>query len=241
MDNRRFSDEILNAYIDNELDQSERKAVIEAIQDNPELGQRICKIEHVRSMLRVAYQEPIKIEQSSNNKRLLTRRYASIAASILLVVGFAIGWTLHTTQSTNALLSIAKNNQSNVAVGQEQDWNVLLHVTSDDPYRLKVVLDETESILKDFESRQQKVSIKILANGKGLNLLRNDTSPYAQRIKNLQNEYENVVFVACSKAIERLETEKGIRVELLPNTQIAPSAVNEVLNRQREGWTYIKI
>lgn len=116
-----------------------------------------------------------------------------------------------------------------------------MHVTSDDPYRLKALLDEAESVLQQYENKNQKVAIQILANSKGLNLLRDDKSPYAKRIADMNKRYKNIAFVACAKAIKRLETEHGLDVKLLPNTKIAPSAISEVLQRQKEGWTYIKI
>lgn len=241
MEANEISDEILNAYLDNELANSEREMVIKAIKTNDSIGQRLFQLDQVRNMVRMAYQEP-EVETSSPNKNNNTvSRITTIAASIILSVGFVFGWVLHSSQTPQSLTSIANDYFENTSVQQDQTWNILVHVTSDDPYRLKVVLDETESILQTYENKQQSVSIRILANGPGLNLLRDDKSPYAQQISSLQSKYDNIVFAACAKAIDRLEIEKGIQVQLLPNTQIAPSAVNEVLNRQKEGWTYIKI
>ncbi|MGD8926871.1 MAG: DsrE family protein, partial [Thioalkalispiraceae bacterium] len=118
---------------------------------------------------------------------------------------------------------------------------VLLHVTSDDRYRLNALLNETENVLKEYQHKQQKVAIQILANGKGLDFLRNDKSQFGKRIAELQSRYDNLVFTACAVAMARVKQETGKDVQLLPNTKVTPSALDEVLRRQKEGWTYIKI
>ncbi len=238
-----YSDEHLNAYLDNELAGEERTHLIEELRDNDDLRQRVCKLEQVRNMVSIAYHdlpEPkLKVESQSK----FFSSYASIAASVLVVFGLIGGWFGHAAfqQSDKSLVQLADNVLINKPVGSEKPWKVLLHVTSDDPYRLNVLLNETENILREFEGKQQKVAIQILANGKGLNMLRNDKSPYAKRISKLQSDYNNLVFMACAKAIARVQEKTGQAVPLLPNTKIAPSAINESLNRQREGWTYIKI
>ena len=80
--------------------------------------------------------------------------------------------------------------------------------------------------------------MEIVANEGGLNLLRSDTTPYAQRIRQLAEK--DVLFFACSKAIERLE-ERGINVRLVPEAKTRYSALDRVVLRMQQGWTYEKI
>jgi len=237
-----YSDEILNAYLDDELASEERKQLIEDMRVDNGLRQRVCRLEQVRNIVSMAYQD---IPEPRHGQHIIKRRFASysnLAASILVVVGIIGGWFGHAyLQKDTGLVEMAESVQLNTPVDEARLWKVLLHVTSDDPYRLNVLLDETERVLREYRTKQQKVSIQILANGKGLNLLRNDTSPYGQRIAELQSNYDNLVFTACAKAMARVKQKTGKDVQLLPDTQVAPSALSEVLNRQKEGWTYIKI
>ncbi len=237
-----YSDEILNAYLDNELASEERKRLIEDLRENDGLRQRVCKLEQVRNMVSIAYHDLPDPQHTLDTQTRNLSSYATIAASILVVVGIVSGWFGHAyLQKDNAgLVALADSVQINTPNGA-QPWRVLLHVTSDDPYRLNVLLNETESILREYQAKQQKVAIQILANGKGLNLLRNDKSPYGKRIAELQENYDNLILMACAQAMARVQQKTGKVVELLPDTQIAPSAISEVLNRQKEGWTYIKI
>ncbi len=238
-----YSDEHLNAYLDNELAGEERTHLIEELRDNDDLRQRVCKLEQVRNMVSIAYHDLPEPQHKIETHSRRFSSYASVAASVLILFGLIAGWFGHATfqQSDKSLVQLADNVLINKPVGSVEPWKVLLHVTSDDPYRLNVLLNETENILREFEDKQQKVAIQILANGKGLNMLRNDKSHYAKRINDLQSNYNNLVFMACAKAIARVQEKTGAAVPLLPNTKIAPSALSETLNRQRDGWTYIKI
>lgn len=241
--NQDYSDEMLNAYLDDELAGAEKKHLLTSLHTDKILRQRVCQLEQVRKMVAVAYHD---VEFKKYIEQLKPRRQSSIAAiaaSIFVAVGTILGWYAHQLTPTEpGLLQLAKNVQHNLPLEAEaQTWRVLMHMTSDDPYRIKALLDETEILLKDYAANNRKVAIQILANGKGLNLLRSDKSLYGKRISELQAKYDNLVFTACARAIARLEEEKGENVQLLPNTKIAPSALSEVLNKQREGWTYIKI
>ena len=237
-----YSDEMLNAYLDNELATEERKHLIEDLRVHDGLRQRVCRLEQVRNMVSIAYHDVSDPQHTLDPKGRGFISYATVAASILVVIGVVGGWFGHAIlQSEKSLVELADSVQMNATRTEAQPWRVLLHVTSDDPYRINVLLNEAESILREYQAKQQKVAIQILANGKGLNLLRNDKSPYGKRIAELQENYDNLILMACAQAMARVQQRTGKVVELLPDTQIAPSAIGEVLNRQREGWTYIKI
>ena len=237
-----YSDEMLNAYLDNELASDERKRIMLELRSDKELQERVCRLEQVRNMVSIAYHDiadPRQPERRQSAMRLSRR--TAIAASLFIAIGALAGWSGHNLfQREDSLISLARQLQINDH-NNEQTWKVLLHVTSDEPHRLVTLLDETENILREYEHRRQKVAIQILANGNGLNLLRSDKSIYGKRIAALQSRYHNLIFMACAKAMAQVQNTTGRSVPLLPNTQITPSALGEVLHKQREGWTYIRI
>jgi len=241
-DNSGFSDEYLNAYLDNELASEERKCLVEALRDDQDLRQRVCKFEQVRNMLSVAFHdipepESLKVVSPSRSS------FYSIAASVLVVFTFALGgWYGHAYfDKGTSLTQLATAYQINKPTSSDKTSGVLLHVTSDDPYRINAVLDEVEIILSEAEAKQTKISVQILANGAGLNMLHNIKSPYGKRIAELQTRYSTLVFTACAKAMDRIQKVTGKTIPLLPNVGVTRSALSEALYRQREGWTYIKI
>ncbi|MBI1423449.1 MAG: hypothetical protein GC149_08300 [Gammaproteobacteria bacterium] len=237
-----FSDEMLNAYLDNELAPDERKRFLEVLRCDNELRGKVARLDQVRNMIKVSYQElePDADEDVTPRKRYFLR-YAAVAA-IYVVVGSVIGWYAHNEiQEPATLVQMAEEIHYNKPVSASQPWHILLHVTNNEPHRLNVLLNQTEKILREYQDRPGQVSVRILANGKGLNLLRDDTSPYGKRIEELQREYHNLVFVACAEAIKQVELKTGKKVTLLPHVEVTPSALGEVLSREREGWTYVKI
>ena len=240
--NQEYSDEILNAYLDDELAGTEKKTLLDQLRADKELRQRVCQLEQVRNMVAIAYHDVTDEKQITHNKPRRFNKYAAIAASLFVAIGAAMGWYAHQQmRPETGLLELASQVQHHPAVNEGEAWRVLMHVTSDDPYRLNALLNETESLLNEYAASKRKVSIQILANSKGLNMLRSDNNPYTKRIAELQAKYDNLIFTACARAMARIEQEKGEKMTLLPNTKVAPSALQEVLNKQRDGWTYIKI
>lgn len=239
---RQYSDEMLNAYLDGELDTDEQKGLIEALNTEQTLNQRVCELARVRRMVQVAYHDVTADYLQNTPPARLSRKFAAIAAGLVLVVGTSLGWVAHQyTHTPQGLLELASHVEFNNQRAAEETWRVLLHLTTDNPTRLQVVLDEAEALLEQRSRNNQPVQMQILANGKGLNLLRADTSAYSQRIKAMQERYKNLVFVACGTAIRRLQEEKKLNVQLLPDIDVAPSALGEVMQKQSQGWTYIKI
>jgi intracellular sulfur oxidation DsrE/DsrF family protein len=102
---------------------------------------------------------------------------------------------------------------------------------------MKAALEHARYLLEsadDGEFRQ----VEIVANERGLDLLRRDVTPFALEIRALQEN--NVVFYACARSIQRLE-EQGVTVALVPDTRQDYTALDRVVMRMRDGWKYEKI
>jgi intracellular sulfur oxidation DsrE/DsrF family protein len=80
--------------------------------------------------------------------------------------------------------------------------------------------------------------VEIVANERGLDLLRSDVTPFAEEIRALQKN--NVVFYACARSIQRLE-ESGVKVILVPDIRQDYTALDRVVMRMQDGWKYEKI
>ena len=237
-----FSDEMLNAYLDGELDKDEQQRLLEALNADQALSQRVCELGRVRSLVQFAYHDVAADTPPQKPHGPFPRRLLALAASLTLVAGVTLGWVTHQYYSPQqGLLELASHVELNNQRASAETWRVLLHLTTDNPKRLQVVLDEAETLLAQYAQTNQPLQMQILTNGSGLNLLRADTSAYSQRVRAMQARYKNLVFVACGTAIKRLQEEKKLNVQLLPDVDITPSALGEVMRKQGEGWTYIKI
>lgn len=238
------SDEVLNAYMDGELGPAEQEALLERLEADEELAHRLCQLRKVRDMVHLAYSDMDCEPHSAGGAppRATGYRWA-VAASLLIAIGAAAGWICHAKfLHQPSLTELAQSIQMNGPVGLDKEWRVVLHVTTDDPYRLKTALDETEQMLRVNRRAGRPVAVELLVNGAGLKLLQRDaSSPFEAQIRAMQREFDSLSLLACGKTIQRLRTEKGITVDLLPDTVVVPSALQEILRRQQEGWTYIRI
>ena len=233
-----FSDEFLNAFIDGQLDEAERSRLLAALREDEDLGRRLCRLRKVRDMVQLAYLEvPHDAPGHPPPRRRAHWRQAVAAAAV--VAAAVSGWLAHDRFREPSLTELAEIVQNNTPAGDT--WQLVIHITTDDTYRLRTALDETENLLRENHRRGRKVMVEILTNGRGLKLLRSDTTPFAHRIQHMQQKYETVRFAACGKTIQRLKLEQGLEVDLLPDTVVVPSAISEIMKRQLEGWTYIRI
>ena len=82
------------------------------------------------------------------------------------------------------------------------------------------------------------MQLKFVANAEGLAVLR-ENSPYADRIKLLSEQYNNVEFLACGIAMKTAQLKEKKEVVLLPEAKKIPAALNEILERLEAGWTYM--
>lgn len=236
---KMLSDEQLNAYIDGQLDLKEQSRLLEIMRDDPELGRRNCALQKAHELVRMTYRSESVPDTTTPSRTPSSRWFMGLAAMLLIGFGALLGWAGFSMNNSNSLIELASTVHANPANASAQPWRVMLHVSSNQPRRLDILLNETEKLLKNSLARQQVVEVEILTNGKGLALVRNN-SPHARRLQALQGQYQNLVISACNETLTQLRRE-GVSVDLLPQTRIVSSALNEALSRQREGWTYIRI
>lgn len=242
-----YSDEYLNAFLDGELDSPERSALLEEIIRNPALSARVCELQKVHEMVQLAYHSAAAPEQPApppgrTHRGTRTVRMA-IAAMLLLALGTLAGWVSNSALETRpSLLDLAQAIQTPPnALAAKGVWHVMLHVSTADPYRLNAVLDETALLLRQARHSTRKVRVEVLANSKGLQLLNAKNTQYARKIRALEAKYGNLSFMACGRALARFKQEQGVALDLTRGTKVVPSAIGEIIRRQREGWTYIHI
>ncbi len=228
-----LSDEQFNAYIDDELDIEERQRVFAQLADDQELNQEAQELLQLRAMLRNAYRTPPPAPPRAPHRNRSRLALRAIAATLLLAVGAVSGWYGNTHYANPA------GQELRSATATLQKERLLLHINSNDPYKMEKALDYAEQVLASHRDRHSRFALEIVANDLGIDLLRRETSPFAQRIAALRNEYDNVRFLACAVTLRRLQ-EQGIQPQMLPGTEIDQNAVDEIVKRIKEGWHYVK-
>ncbi len=242
-----ISDELLNAFVDNQLDALDREQIFAQIAKDPVLNKRLCELHSCRELVRLAYQNVPPAPVRSNTLSALRGNrlpwITGIAASVLLTMGVFIGAQLNTAP-TSGTVPMAVNDDATatrIAANSNAVTKVLFHLSSRDPELARTALDELEGVLDFYERTGEKAEIELITNGGGIDLLRVDTSLFADRILAMQKRYTNLTFVTCQNTIDRLKREHGITARLLPGTVVIDSGVAQIMRRQQEGWAYIQV
>ena len=68
-----YSDEHLNAYIDDQLDAKEKADILDAVRHDAELSQRVCKLQKLKNLMQLSYQS-IEIPERHKEKNNISNQ-----------------------------------------------------------------------------------------------------------------------------------------------------------------------
>ena len=232
-----ISEEMLNSLLDNELDARERAQLLAVIAQDPQLKRRYDDLRQLKELVQLAYQNPpapLNLRRASSGRFQFSLPLTAASAA-LVVVGITLGWFIK-----SELQPPAANNIRSISQIQAQQLparKVLLHIDALDDRRIRSLLETAENMLHDQNNHD--LQVEIVANAEGLGMLRKN-SPYRQQIATLSENYKNVSFLACGIAKQSAALKEGRDIELLPEAKDIPAALEQILNRLREGWIYVR-
>ncbi|MBU0751905.1 MAG: hypothetical protein KJ787_11590 [Gammaproteobacteria bacterium] len=235
---RSISFEELNAFIDGELDAGAAARVLAAIDVDDRLKREACELRALRDQVRNSY-EPARLGVGQRRGSFSAGRWPmALAAGLLLMVGALAGWQGHALQRQGNADGVWQR----IAQVQPQGdaRRLVLHVGDPDRARFENTLDEVRGMLRAAHGRGQAMELEILANGTGLNLLRAQTTPFAERLAQLQAEFPELSLVACGQGLNRLQGQ-GNDIRLIPGVVTADSALDEIVRRMNQGWAYLRV
>lgn len=233
---QHFSDEYLNAFVDGELSQSERARAIEQISSDALLKKQVCELHMLKEMVKSSYRHAEAAAPKERRGRRWPYARQALAACCLLIVGLVAGWL-------GRDLAVAEDPYFRVASLKDviaDSERVVLHVDTASAARFERALDRTEALLAEAKHEGRPIQLHLAANSHGLDLFRTSTSPFAARLHNLQAKYPNLTLIGCGQTIKRLK-ERDQDTALLPDVQVVPAVLDEVVNNLKAGWTYIKV
>lgn len=241
------SEKALSAWLDGELGADEANRLEQLLEQDPGLRRHVEELREVRALVRRAFDAEAPTGGTPRTSRSWRpRAVQALAAGVLLVIGAGIGWTLRAPAATPLDDELTASGALVLrtvqpAAAATNNLNILLNITSGDHARLRAALDKTEKLLQHYQRLHRSIRLEVVVNSRGLDLLRADTSPYVRRIREMQERYGNLTFIACRNTLALLKAKQGAPVHLLPGVVVGPPALEHVMTRLEQGWAYIKV
>lgn len=230
--NDTISDEILNAFADNELDAAERSALLERIASDAGLRAKVCELWHLKELVRSAHPLPAPGRQPSKRSHSPWAGWA-LAATVLLAVGSGAGWLAHEEYDKSWIPG------PQLEAIRSEDSRVVLHLVSDEPIRLEAALRKAEQLASATDRQGHPLQVEMIANGTGINLLQ-ARATQANRLTAMRAAHANLNLIACQQAIDKAQ-ERGLEVSLLPQVTVVPNAIDRIAVRLNQGWRYVQV
>ncbi len=117
---------------------------------------------------------------------------------------------------------------------------IVFHVDENDARRMNLVLNNAANVNKYYQNKDEEAQIEIVAYGPGLMMLNAKKSPVKDRILSFGQNFDNIGFRACANTMKKMKKKTGKDVPLIKGTTIVPSGVIRLVQRQEEGWSYVR-
>jgi len=238
-----LSEDKLNLFIDEQLDSDEMNDIHQALLDDKELRERVCQLKAVRELVGYAYSEvPVSKYDIQTQKQSTSIFSRAVAASVTLVVGVLLGWGTY-QHSPMSVSGISAENTfqyvANHVTVDHTNRKIIFHIDTGDLQVVNAALNEVDFLLATYKKANVPMKLDVITNKGGINILRQDISPYINRIQKLIAN-EDVSFFACERSIAKANKKEGVEIKLMPGVMQDKSARELIPDRLGKGWVYIK-
>lgn len=140
-----------------------------------------------------------------------------------------------------AAMMMALASPSAFAAGA-REHRVAIQVDQNDPAVMNLALNNATNIMEQYKSKGETVQIEIVTYGPGLHMLRADTSPVQDRIKQIVDASfpSSVKFAACANTRDGMAKREGKPVTMVSQAEIVPSGAVRLIELQEQGWSYLR-
>jgi hypothetical protein len=116
---------------------------------------------------------------------------------------------------------------------QPKPYKVVFDLTSSDPVDQQAVI----RWIKEVSGVNPKTEMEVVMYARGLDLVISGKTKLASDVTQAMAA-ANAKFSVCAIAMKNQQVDKS---QLLPNVQIVPDGIGEIVAKQRAGWGYIKV
>jgi intracellular sulfur oxidation DsrE/DsrF family protein len=147
-----------------------------------------------------------------------------------------------THPSKNTLAAKTKSLKALAAMPAPRPHRILIQVDQNDPTVMNLALNNATNLIDYYRAKHVDIEIDLVTYGPGLHMLRDDTSPVKDRIKQLKDYAfpSTIQFSACNNTKENMEKKEGKPITIVSEAVIVPAGVVHLTELQEKGWTYLR-
>ena len=119
-----------------------------------------------------------------------------------------------------------------VQAQQRLPYRVVFDLTSRDTLDQKAVL----RWIREVGTSSPDAQMEVVMYSKGFEIVMPEKSAYIADVQAAMKNF-HVTFVVCAMALKNNSVDKS---QLLPQTQIVPDGIYEIVSKQQDNWGYIK-
>jgi intracellular sulfur oxidation DsrE/DsrF family protein len=178
--------------------------------------------------------------------RKLFRQVIVVAFMSLCLVSASLAENTKVQRSTKAHLSAGLADktkaQRSIKAHATKAHRLVIQVDQNDPAVMNLALNNATNVIDYYRAKGEDVNVDVVTYGPGLHMLRADTSPVQDRIKNLKDyAFPNKIqFSACNNTKEGMEKKEGHPITVLSEAVLVPSGVVRLMELQEKGWSYVR-
>lgn len=117
------------------------------------------------------------------------------------------------------------------AFSQEKQHKIVWEINAKDTSVHSAIFRQINNVL----SVAPDTKIEVVFHGNAITVLTHDSSLHVNKIQ--KEQQRGVIFAICNNSMKRLNVPAS---RLLPEVQIVPVAIMEIVKKQSEGYSYIK-
>lgn len=238
MKEHEINDQTLGAYVDGLLDAEGCETVLQAMENDTEIRDAVYRIRRAKDLMKLGFdgvKPPFAGQQKTKPVLQIQRPLFAVASVAAFAAFFGVGLLSHHYYDDY------RESQSGLAkasTARQQADRVLLHISESDPIQFAELLEYAERFVQEHKADGSQ--IEVVANATGIDMLREDFSPYNREIIALMEKYENVKFIACAHRLKVLRAE-GAEPVIIEGVTTDVSFMDLVIDHMESGWKYIKV
>jgi uncharacterized protein len=130
----------------------------------------------------------------------------------------------------------------NMAHAEGAKHRIVIHVDQNDPDIMNMALNNAKNVIDAYRAKNEDVTIEVVAYGPGLHMLRDDTSPVKDRIKEISELSfpSNITFSACNNTKQGMEKREGHPITIIPQAHLVPAGVVRIMELEEQDYSYVK-